>query len=148
MRGTSEAKSMRNAECGMRSEERQTRIRLAIAIVGGLAVTMWLAGCTEFSHFGQISDRESAFSINDVKIEQQKPGGAWKTIGYTDGKGKWNIFKVKIGGGGKIRFTKPGYDTLVMYENEFLQQTNILMTPTGESRFGDEYLRKHFPDQE
>lgn len=132
----------------MRNRERQTRIRLAFAIVAGLAATGWLAGCTEFSHFGQISDRESAFSINDVKIEQQKPGGAWKVIGYTDGKGKWNIFKMHIGGGGKIRFSKPGYETLVMYESEFLQQTNILMTPTGESRFGDEYLRDHFRERD
>ena len=141
MRGTSEVKRIRN-------EERGSRIRLAFAIVAGLGAAAWLSGCSEFSHFGQISDRESAFSVNDVKIEQQKPGGEWKTIGYTDGKGKWNIFKVNIGGGGKVRFSKPGYETLVMYESEFLQQNNILMSPTGESRFGDEYLRDQFRDQE
>jgi len=97
----------------------------------------------EFSHFGQISDREGAFSINDVKIEQQKPGGGWRVLGTTDGKGKWNIFKAQIKDGGRIRLSKPGYETLVMYENEFLQQNNIILTPTGESRFGDEYLKGH-----
>jgi hypothetical protein len=148
MRGTSEAKGIRKSECGSRNGESRSRFRIALAIFVGFTLTAWLAGCTEFSHFGQISDRESAFSINDVKIEQQKPGGAWKTIGYTDGKGKWNIFKVNIGGGGKVRFSKPGYETLVMYESEFLQQNNILMRATGETQYGDEYLREQYREPE
>lgn len=142
MRGTSGAKKLRNADFGFRIEERGSRIRLVLAILAGFVATAWLSGCMEFSHFGQVSDREGAFSINDVKIEQQRPGGAWRVLGTTDGKGKWNIFKAQIKDGGKIRISKPGYDTIVMYENEFLQQTNILLTPTEASRFGDEFLQR------
>ena len=121
--------------------ERGLRLRLAAAILSGFVVTAWLSGCTEFSHFGQVSDREGAFAVNDVRIEQQESGGRWRTLGVTDGKGKWNIFKVQIKGGGRVRLSKPGYQTLILNESEFLQQDNIVMSPTGDSRFGDEYLK-------
>jgi hypothetical protein len=97
------------------------------------------SGCTEFSHFGAVYDREASGSINGVIIEQQRPGGAWARIGETDGKGAWNIFKHKISGGLPIRLRKPGYETVVMNENEFLQQSQILMTPSAEGQPGQAY---------
>jgi hypothetical protein len=117
MRGTSEVSEYRT-KAGI-------ALRLALPLWPALAAA-WLSGCTEFSHFGQISDRESAFSVNDVKIEQQKPGGAWKTLGYTDGKGKWNIFRMHIGGGGKVRFSKPGYATFQRSKVMTTNQSNDL----------------------
>ncbi len=128
--------------------ERGSRIRLGMAIFSGFLVTAWLSGCMEFSHFGQVSDREGAFSVNNVKIEQHGPEGGWRVIGYTDGKGKWNIFKINIKGGGRIRLSKPGYQTLILNESEFLQQDNIVMSPTGDSRFGDEYLKGQGQDRD
>lgn len=113
------------------------RIRL-IAIATCLGLT---TGCVEFSHFGQISNRESSASVNDVKIEQQQDGGGWKTIGRTDGKGAWNIFKAQIQPGKRIRLSKPEYETMVLEENDFLSQNVILMTPTNEMDPGGEYLR-------
>ena len=98
-----------------------------------LAAMPWLsAGCTEFSHFGQISDRESTWAVYGVQIAQQQPDGHWKRIGQTDGTGRWNIFKSLITGGGNIRLSKPGYRTLIMSESDFLQQNLILMESTGE----------------
>jgi hypothetical protein len=125
---------MRNGKCGH-------RLHGAIILMAGITTTVGLVGCMEFSHFGQVSDREGAFAVNDVKIEQQEAGGRWRTIGETDGKGKWNILKMQIKGGGRIRMSKPGYQTLILNESEFLQQDNIVMSPTGDSRFGDEYLK-------
>lgn len=141
MRGTSEARTLWY-------EERGARVRLAMAIIGGFFATAWLSGCMEFSHFGQVSDREGAFAVNNVKIEQHGPEGGWRVIGHTDGKGKWNIFKTNIKGGGRIRLSKPGYQTLILNESEFLQQDNIVMSPVGDSRFGDEYLKGHGQDRD
>lgn len=84
---------------------------------------------------GQISDREGAFSINNVRIEQSQPDGSWKQLGSSDGNGRWWIIKEKLKGGGNVRLSKPGYYPVVMSEAEFLQQVNVLMTPT-ESRGG------------
>lgn len=88
---------------------------------------------------GQVSDREGAFAVNDVKIEQVRTGGKWKYLGNTDGTGRWWIIKEMIKGGGNVRLSKPGYHTVVMSESEFLQQINILMVPTEVrgSEFGD-----------
>lgn len=91
-------------------------------------------GCSEFSHFGQVSDRETSSSVNNVLIEQKR-SGAWKRIGHTDGKGAWNIFKHEIHGGGQIRLSKPGYRPLVMEESEFLSQSVILLAPTQDADF-------------
>jgi hypothetical protein len=98
------------------------------------------AGCVEFSHFGQVSDRDSAWAVNNVKIEQQQSDGGWKQIGVTDGKGKFNIFKTQISGGGRIRLSKPGYQTVIMGEPDFLQQVNIVLVPSegsGKQDFGN-----------
>lgn len=94
-------------------------------------------GCTEFSHFGQVSDRQGTFPVNDVVISQQQNDGSWKRIGNTDGKGKWNILKAQISGGGRVRMEKQGYHTLTMSESEFLQQNNILMQASDTSFHGE-----------
>ncbi|HWL95296.1 MAG TPA: hypothetical protein VNT79_17380, partial [Phycisphaerae bacterium] len=80
-------------------------------------------GCTEFTHFGQVSDRQGTWPVNDVRISQQQGDGQWRPIGTTDGKGKWNIQKAAIGAGGRVKFEKPGYQTVVLSESEFLQQS-------------------------
>ena len=95
-------------------------------------------GCQELVHMGQISDRESAFAINDARIEQQTEDGGWKLLGKTDGGGRWWIMKQKVKGGGAIRITKPGYYSVRMGESEFLQSMNLIMIPTGGAGAGDE----------
>jgi hypothetical protein len=98
-----------------------------------------LGGCKEFVHMGQISDRQSAWSISGVLIEQQQVDGSWKQLNRSDGNGKWWILKDNIHGGGKIRLSKSGYYSVTMPEAEFLQQSNLLMIPSGEAEVGDEY---------
>jgi len=100
-----------------------------------LAIHPFVSGCTEFSHFGHISDGESAQPVYGVLISQRQTDGAWKRIGQTDGTGRWNIFKSRISGGGDIRLSKPGYRTKRMLESEFLQEHLILMQATGESSY-------------
>jgi hypothetical protein len=94
-------------------------------------------GCQELVHMGQISDRESTGSICGAAIEQQQPDGTWKRLGETDGNGKWWILKDKVKGGGKIRISKPGYYPVLLHENEFMQESNILLVPNvgGDSGF-------------
>jgi hypothetical protein len=110
---------------------------------GRLCHGLWLlllplaAGCMEFTHFGQVSDREAAWSVGGVLIEQMQSDGSWKQLGRTDGKGKYAIFKHLIKGGGRIRLSKAGYQPVVMSEGDFLQQTNILLSPTGETGSGE-----------
>ncbi len=99
------------------------------------AIHLFSSGCTEFSHFGQISDRESTRAIYGVLISQHQSDGTWKRVGETDGTGRWNIFKRRISGGGDIRLSKPGYQTKMMLESTFLQEHNILMQATGESSY-------------
>lgn len=96
-------------------------------------------GCQELVHMGQISDRQSAWSVNDVLIEQQQSDGSWKQLGRTDGNGRWWIIKDRFSGGGKVRLSKPGYFSITMPEAEFLQQNNLLMIPSGEAEMGDDY---------
>jgi hypothetical protein len=91
-----------------------------------------MSGCQELVHMGQISDRESSWSIPGVTIEQQQSDGTWKHVGETDGGGRWWIMKEKLQGGGRIRVSKPGYYTRTMRESEFLQENNILLVPGGE----------------
>ena len=87
---------------------------------------------------GQISDRESAFAINDARIEQQTEDGGWRLLGKTDGGGRWWIMKDRVKGGGAIRITKPGYYPLRMAEGEFIQSMNLLMIPTGGAGTGED----------
>ncbi len=96
-----------------------------------LAAVIFVPACQEWVHMGQISDREGAFSINNVRFEQQQSDGTWKYLGNTDGNGRWWIMKEKIKGGGGIRLSKNGYYTITMGESEFLQQYNIVLAPTG-----------------
>lgn len=102
-------------------------------IVTILSVGLLVTGCVEFNHFGQISDRQGTWPVNDVIISQQQSDGSWKRIGSSDGKGKWNILKANIKGGGRIKLEKPGYYTLNMSESEFLQQNNILLEASDDS---------------
>lgn len=97
----------------------------------GLAILPWilLPGCAELVHEGQVSDREMATTVNDVRIEQQLAEGGWKLLGHTDGRGRWWILKDKISGAGKIRLSKPGYHPVILSESEFLQSTNLLILP-------------------
>ena len=101
-----------------------------------LVFQSFASGCTEFSHFGQISDGESTRAVYGVVISQQQADGGWKRVGETDGTGRWNIFKSRISGGGDIRLSKPGYRTKTMLESTFLQEHNILMLSTGENSYG------------
>lgn len=120
----------------MRSISGYERRRWAVLLAGMvLALHFFSLGCTEFSHFGQISDRESAQAIYGVDISQHQADGAWKRVGQTDGTGRWNIFKRRISGGGDIRLSKPGYRTRTMLESTFLQEHNILMQATGENSY-------------
>lgn len=95
------------------------------------------AGCVEFAHFAQISDREGTWPVNAVEISQKQPNGRWKLIGKSDGKGKINIFKHLISGGGQIRLQKPGYRTIYFSESEFLQSHNILMQAIDSVDYGE-----------
>lgn len=110
---------------------------LTARVVLGAGLMVAVSGCTEFSHFGQVSNRMTSAPVNDVKIEQQQEDGSWKTIGYSDGKGAWNIFKMQISGGGRVRMTKAGYAPHVMDESDFLSQHVILMTPIEEEEWGE-----------
>lgn len=108
-----------------------------------LVVTLLVgAGCQEFVHMGQISDREASWAVAGALIEQQRSDGAWKELGETDGGGRWWIMKERIKGGGRVRISKPGYFTRTMAENEFMQETNILMVPTGGSNPVDDGNRQ------
>lgn len=128
-------------EQGKRSDDLNRRIPGILAsIVVASAFLSW-PGCVEFSHFGQINNRETSASVNGVTIEQQQDGGDWKVIGRTDGKGAWNIFKAKIQPGKRVRLSKPGYETMVMEESDFLSQNVIMLTPSNVSTFGGEYMR-------
>ncbi len=122
--------------CVMQSVQVKSRLLLVFAAT---VLTVTVSGCVEFSHFGQVSDRESSSSIAGVSVEQQQSDGSWKHVGDSDGKGRFNIFRDKIKSGGNVRLSKTGYSTVIMAEQEFLQQTNVLMTPTGETQnFGDD----------
>ena len=103
-----------------------------------LAAALSSAGCVEFVHWGHISDREGTWGIGGVEISQKQADGTWKTIGKSDGKGKWEVFKNTVSGGGKIRLRKPGYYTITMPESEFMQQHLILMQATGEAGYGEQ----------
>jgi len=96
------------------------------------------SGCQELVHMGQVSDRDGGFCVGGVKVEQLQSDGSWAQLGVTDGNGRWWILKEKMKGGGKIRMSKSGYYPIVMSESEFLQQFNLLLTPTdSSSSFGD-----------
>ncbi len=101
------------------------------------AILTLSGGCAEFVHWGHISDKEGTWGINDVAISQKQDDGSWKRIGGTDGKGRWEVFKQKIKGGGAVRLRKRGYYTITMSEAEFLQRHMILMSATGDDTFGD-----------
>ena len=122
---------------------RNTSARNGGVVAIARAACLWLAplllfgGCSELVHFGQVSDRDSAWEIGDVKIEQQHNDGTWQQLGRTDGKGRFSILKSEIRGGGRIRISKPGYHTVVMAENEFLQQNNILIVPSDTQNSSD-----------
>lgn len=98
-------------------------------IAGLLGALVLLSGCGELVHMGQISDRESAFAVNGVEIEQQQPDGSWKELGTTDGRGRWWILKDQIKPGRPVRLKKRGYRTEVMSDSEFMQQNNMIMMP-------------------
>ena len=93
--------------------------------------------CVEFVHWGHISDRENTWGINGVQIEQKQPDGSWRKIGETDGKGRWEVFKKDVHGGGTIRVSKRGYYTIEMTEAEFMQKNMILMQETGSGDVGE-----------
>ncbi|MBI5762430.1 MAG: hypothetical protein HZA51_02765 [Planctomycetes bacterium] len=124
---------------------RTRRIGMRVWMAGAMVVgAMGVPACQEYVHMGQISDREGAFSINNVRIEQQQTDGSWKNLGSTDGNGRWWIIKEKINGGGRIRLSKNGYYTIMMGESEFLQQYNIVLAPTGGStQFGEQGAGQH-----
>ena len=107
--------------------------RRPIAVFTVALAAMFAVGCQEWVHMGQVSDRDGAFSIRDARIDQIDSDGSWRTLGATDGNGRWWIMKERIKGGGRIRITKAGYHTVYMTESEFLQQVNLLMIPESDS---------------
>jgi hypothetical protein len=111
-------------------------VRIAI-LAFVLAIGGMQLACVEFVHWGHISDRENSWGINDVEIAQKQPSGSWKIIGRSDGKGRWEVYKNKIKGGGMVRISKRGYYAIEMSEAEFLQKHMILMQSTGDSEYGD-----------
>ena len=112
--------------------------RWAVLLAGLIpAFHLFSSGCTEFSHFVQISDRESTRPVYGVVISQHQADGAWKRVGQTDGTGRWNIFKSRISGGGDIRLSKPGYRTKMMLESTFLQEHNVLMQATAQGSYDE-----------
>ena len=114
-----------------KSKSRNLWHRFSTGVFALLGLSLAIsAGCQELVHMGQISDREGAFCIGGVKIEQFQADGSWAQLGVTDGNGRWWILKEKMRGGGKIRMSKPGYYPIVMSDSEFLQQVNLVMTPT------------------
>ncbi len=84
-------------------------------------------GCTEFVHWGHVSDRDNTWGVGNVEIAQQQSDGGWRVIGGSDGKGRYEVFKSRVEGGGKIRMRKTGYYDVVMEEAEFLQTHQVLM---------------------
>lgn len=100
----------------------------------GLAFT---TGCTEFSHFGNVTDLYGN-PIHGVEIHQQQAEGEWKLVAHSDGKGKMNIFKSNFSGGGVVRLRKRGYRTITMTESKFFKTAMVIMPATGESEFGAE----------
>lgn len=112
-----------------------------IAPVLAMGLVISQGGCVELVHMGQLSDQEGAFSITHARIEQRQPDGSWKLLDKTDGHGRIWILKDKIQGGGRIRISKPGYSTLYMLENEFLQENNLLMIPDGGARWEEDFSR-------
>ena len=110
----------------LRPASRHSAIKLLICAIVSLVGS---SGCQELVHMGQISDREGAWAVKGVLIEQQQKNGSWKKIGNTDGNGRWWVVKDMMGNGA-IRLSKPGYYSVKMTEAEFLQQTNVLMSPS------------------
>ena len=86
-------------------------------MAAGIMLLGLVGGCQELVHMGQISDRESSWRVIGAMIEQQQADGSWKTLGETDGGGRWWIMKDQIRGGGRIRISKPGYYTRTMGES-------------------------------
>jgi hypothetical protein len=113
----------------VKTSKHQNTVLLGLLIFFSFGVV----GCQELVHMGQVSDREGAFSVGGVKIEQMQSDGSWYQLGITDGNGRWWIIKDKMQGGGKIRLSKPGYYPIVMSDSEFIQQVNLVLTPTGSS---------------
>lgn len=107
------------------------RTRGCVTVLVTLAGVVLLSGCQELVHMGQISDREAAFAVGNARIDQQQRDGTWKSLGATDGNGKWWIMKEKVKGGGRVRITKPGYFPVYMTDSQFLQEVNIMMIPSG-----------------
>ncbi|MFQ5411551.1 MAG: hypothetical protein ACE5EC_04615 [Phycisphaerae bacterium] len=112
---------------------RRSRIR---CLAAGAALAL-LGGCVEFVHWGHISDQDGTWGIGGVSISQQQPDGSWTHIGGTDGKGRWEVFKHKVSGGGRIRLRKRGYYTRLFSESEFLQRHMILMKASREGDYGE-----------
>ncbi len=119
--------------------KRYTRTSRTAAFFLVVVLVGLTAACAELAKFGQLSDREGAFSIGNAKIEQQQDDDSWKQLGKTDGHGRIWILKKDIDSGGRIRITKSGYYPLVMEEGEFLQDDNLLMTPSGGGDWGAGY---------
>ncbi len=94
-------------------------------------ITILIGGCAEFAHMGRMADREYSSAVAGVQIDQQQEDGSWKNLGETDGSGKWFILKSQYKGGGRIRLSKKGYGTQIMSDNEFMQSSSLLMTPTS-----------------
>ncbi len=106
-------------------------------VLAGIVLIVPLGACQELVHMGQLSDRESAFAISNAIIRQQQEDGSWKSLGKTDGNGRWWIMKDEIAAGGMIWISKPGYHPLSMYESDFLQENSLLMITTGRMSPGE-----------
>ena len=137
MQGMSASDTSQLKPVSSRAGRRLRRASFGLLCTLSLVIFAAAPGCTEYAHFGQVSDREGSFPVNGVTISQQNNDGTWREVGTTDGKGRWNILKAKIKGGGRIRLQKSGYHSLVVGESDFLQQHNILLESSDSGNFGD-----------
>jgi len=99
---------------------------VALLAVLGLFAT----GCSELVLEGIISDRETARPLPFVEISQRH-SGSWKSLGETDGRGRYWIIKETVKGGGRIRFTKESYHPAEVTEGEFLTGQSFILVPSN-----------------
>ncbi len=109
----------------MQSTSARNFRRLALVAI----VALFATGCSELVLEGIISDREYARPLPYVQISQRH-SGSWKTLGETDGRGRYWIMKDTVKGGGRVRFSKEGYHPAEVTEGEFLTGQSFILVPS------------------
>lgn len=94
-----------------------------------LAAAMMLCGCSELVLEGIVSDRENGRPLPSVQIDQKR-AEQWRSLGETDGKGRYWIMKHGVHGGGPVRLAKQGYHSTEIKEGDFLTGQSFLLIPS------------------